>query len=616
MKKWDFYTTNELKPQGWIKRQLEIQAESLSGNLDKIWSHIYGNAWTVYKNSDQVRDLQSNPAWLDERVLYWLDGFIPLAYLLENEEMIARAQKYIEDILDAQKPDGWMNICEENDIPLYETWILELLSKVLVVYYECSGDERIPEILYKFMKKFYELLESKTIKLFKWGQYRWFEAFIALDFLKKRYDDEWIISLAEILKEQGMDYNTLTHMWKRPINFWGLDTHIVNIVMMLKYEAVYCNVTGAEYTNRAEYLLRILSEFNGTPVGLITGDECLSGKSPIQGTELCAVVEQMYSYEQLFAYTGDYKWAERLELIGFNGLPATFSDDMWAHQYDQLSNQISCEKTLLGRPKFRTNDQNAHIFGFAPNFACCTSNLSQGWPKFVLSSFMHNENTVMSVIPMPSSLKTEDYFVTLNTEYPFENKFVYTAEAKKDFNLRIRIPGFAKNLTINDERVNAYNDVTFEIKAGEKKVITVSYETVPDFVDRPYDLKAVRCGSLVFSVPIEYEQKIDECMCGSLQLKYPYCDYEYIPKSDWNYAYSSFDLELKKNAVSSIPFSSKEPPVTVKAKVQKIAWGYEEGYNTFCAKVPESRFPLTEEQEIELYPYGCAKLRMTELPLI
>ena len=67
---------------------------------------------------------------------------------------------------------------------------------------------------------------------------------------------------------------------------------------------------------------------------------------------------------------------------------------------------------------------------------------------------------------------------------------------------------------------------------------------------------------------------------------------------------------------SRIPFSSQNPPVIVKAKVKKISWGFEDGYNTVCAKVPESRTPLEEEKEIELYPYGSAKLRMTELPLI
>ena len=27
MNKWNFYTSKEIKPQGWLKRQLEIQAE-------------------------------------------------------------------------------------------------------------------------------------------------------------------------------------------------------------------------------------------------------------------------------------------------------------------------------------------------------------------------------------------------------------------------------------------------------------------------------------------------------------------------------------------------------------------------------------------------------------
>ena len=45
MNKWNFYTTNEIKPLGWLKRQLEIQAEGLSGNLDKIWPDIKNSAW-------------------------------------------------------------------------------------------------------------------------------------------------------------------------------------------------------------------------------------------------------------------------------------------------------------------------------------------------------------------------------------------------------------------------------------------------------------------------------------------------------------------------------------------------------------------------------------------
>lgn len=603
MRTWNFYTSKEIKPQGWLKRQLEIQAEGLSGNLDKVWRDVRDSAWIG-------RDAEG---W--ERVPYWLDGFIPLAYLLDNEDMIARAKKYIDAILSYQKPSGWICPCPDEKIPTYDTWAIQLISKVLTVYYDCSGDERIPNVLYRVMKNYYELLSMGTVKLFAWGKYRWFEAFIAIDFLKRRFDEPWITDLARILKDQGVNYNDLTELWKRPLNKWTLDTHIVNLVMMLKYEAVSSDVLGESYTDAAERLGNILKAYNGTAVGLFTGDECLSGLSPIQGTELCAVAEQMYSYEHLFATTGDVKWAERLEMLAFNALPATISDDMWAHQYVQMSNQIACQK-LPGRSVFRTNNGEAHLFGLEPHFGCCTSNFNQAWPKLTLSSFMHNGNTVISAVPIPSSLTTDELSIELKTNYPFENSFTYTVDSKKDITLKVRVPSFAKNLTVCGKTHNITTELSFSIKANEKKEITVSFDTAPELIDRPNELKAVKCGSLVFSLPIKYEKKMHEYTAKGIERKFPYCDYEYIPASEWSYAYSSNAFTLERREISDIPFSSKNPPIVIKTKVKKIDWGFEDGFETVCAKIPESREPLSEEKDVELYPYGAAKLRMTELPLI
>ncbi len=603
MNKWDFYTSKQLKPQGWLKRQLEIQAEGLSGNLDKVWRDVRDSAW-IGGEAD---------GW--ERVPYWLDGFIPLAYLLENEDMIERAKKYINAILSYQKPSGWICPCSDEDIPKYDSWAVQLISKVLVVYYECSGDERIPDVLYRVLKNYYELLSSGTIHLFNWGKQRWYEAFVAINFLAKKYNEDWIFDLAKLLKAQGTDFSKVTELWKRPLNKWRYETHIVNIGMMLKYEALTCDMLGDDYQDVAEDLVTVLSEYNGTPVGLFTGDECLAGLSPIHGTELCSVVEQMYSYETLFAYTGEGKWAERLELLAFNALPATISDDMWAHQYVQLSNQIAC-KRFPTKSIFGTNGSDAHLFGLEPEFGCCTANFNQAWPKFALSAFMHKEDTVLSAIPVPSSLKTDDISICLNTKYPFENKLEYIVESKKDMRLKVRVPSFAKNLTVNQKSMIFCEELDFDISANQTTCIEIEFETVPSMMLRPHNLRTVKCGSLVFSLPISYEKRMLEYESYKVVRKYPYCDYEYIPKSEWNYAYSSPLLKLEKREISDVPFSSEKPPVVVKAKVQNIPWGFENGYESVCAKTPESTVPLGEEKNIELYPYGCAKLRMTELPLI
>ena len=72
--------------------------------MKSIYDEIYQSLKPRVKNS----------AWIGgdgeerERVPYWLDGFVPLAYMLEDEDMIRRAKKYIDAIL-AQHllhPDG------------------------------------------------------------------------------------------------------------------------------------------------------------------------------------------------------------------------------------------------------------------------------------------------------------------------------------------------------------------------------------------------------------------------------------------------------------------------------------------------------------------------------
>ena len=94
--RYSFFTSNELKPKGWLYRQLRLEADGLCGNLDRVWPDVRDSAW-IGGNSD---------GW--ERVPYWLDGFVPLAYLLEDEKLIARVKFYIDSIIKRQEDDGWI----------------------------------------------------------------------------------------------------------------------------------------------------------------------------------------------------------------------------------------------------------------------------------------------------------------------------------------------------------------------------------------------------------------------------------------------------------------------------------------------------------------------------
>lgn len=603
------YTTNEIRPRGWLKRQLELQANGQNGALDLIWPDVRDSMWV---GGDRE-------GW--ERVPYWLDGFIPLAYLLDDKDMKARSKRYIDHILEFQKPDGW--ICPNGDTPIeeYDTWAVQLIAKVLTVYYQCSRDERVPDALYRLLHNYYELLTTERIKLFGWAKYRWFETFIAINALKELYPNaEWIYGLAAILKEQGADYSQFTELWKDAKNEWRYDTHVVNITMMLKSEAVSCGILGEEYTDLAERLYSILKKYNGTAVGTVTGDECLAGLRPIQGTELCSVVEQMYSYELLYAYTGDKKWAERLEKVSFNALPATISEDMWTHQYVQMVNQIDCTR-ITGNPPFRTNGGYAHTFGLEPHYGCCTANFGQGFPKLALSTFMRADDGIVSVIPIPSEVcdtfRGANVRVTLDTEYPFKNQFLYRVESdrKTDMKLKIRVPSFAEGLTVNGRSVAKRGMLVFGgFEAGVTE-IRISFDTSVCTVKRPRGQIALERGSLVFALPIESEWTKKEFTKDGVERKFPYCDYIISRKSDWEYALADTDVTVNERDLGDIAFSEKNAALTLTAKVYPIDWGYEEGYSTVARAYPKNKTPLGDAKTVELIPYGCTTLRLTEMPI-
>lgn len=149
------FTARELKPAGWLKKQLEIQAAGLSGHLDQVWPDIRDSRW-IGGDKD---------GW--ERVPYWLDGFIPLAWLLEDKDLQARAKHYIDAILAQQQEDGWICPCSLEERPNYDVWALFLLCKVLVVYEECSQDPRVEEAVYRALRNLHSHIEVHT--LFDWA---------------------------------------------------------------------------------------------------------------------------------------------------------------------------------------------------------------------------------------------------------------------------------------------------------------------------------------------------------------------------------------------------------------------------------------------------------------
>ena len=596
------YTTKELKPTGWLENQLRIQANGLSGNLDKIWPDIRDSSWIG----------GTCEGW--ERVPYWLDGFIPLAYQLEDDDLIARAKKYIDAILDRQQEDGWIAPCPKEKRHEYDVWAVFLICKVLVLYADCDNDERIEEAVYKALKNLDSHMQGCVI--FNWASARWFECLVPLMWIYERKPEDWMLDLVQKLNVQGIDYEKLFADWRyaERRECWSFLNHVVNIAMMIKSSALFSRFTGEDPNAFAKKSMEILLRDHGMACEHFSGDECLSGRSPIHGSECCSVTEAMYSYEWLMSITGDAYWADRLEKAAFNALPATISPDMWTHQYDQMSNQMQCVRFPDGKQPFDTNSEESHLFGLEPNYGCCTANFNQGWPKFAMSTFMKAEDGIAVTAIAPSKLTDGNITAEIVTNYPFEDGYSVSIKAEMpcEIALYLRIPEDAVNAKINSENAKSgYNRILVKIENEVTVNVTFDFET--KLCERDNDMYCVRRGNLTFSLPIGERWEKKEFVRDGVERKFPYCDYEIYPTTAWNYAFADDSFKVTFDKVGDIPFSSGGAPMKIKAKFVPIEWNIVDG---ICSEVPSSRVPTGEVIELEMIPYGCTNLRMTEMPLV
>ena len=598
------FTTKEISAKGWLYDQLKIQANGLAGNLDKVWPDVRDSMWI---GGDKE-------GW--ERVPYWLDGFIPLAYLLDDDDMKARAKKYIDAIIDGQKEDGWICPCKDSERVTYDRWALFLILKVLVLYHDCTGDERVPEAVYRALKQYH--LFSRTQLANNWANCRWYECVISIAWLYSRRPEKWLLDLAKVLEAQGMDYTKVFDIIKEKSSEWRLYSHVVNHAMAIKSDAVMSLIDERDPNAYAETLVDFLDKYHGNVNGYFNGDECLAGRSPSQGTELCGVAEAMYCYEILACISGKVKWADRLERLAFNAFPAAVSDDMWTHQYNQLTNQPYCVSCGENN-HFTTNTSDSHIFGLEPNFGCCTSNMGQAFPKFAIHSFMKAEDGIAVVTLAPCSVNTEingvKVSVTTDTLYPFRDsvKIRVKADKKVKFKLYVRIPGFVDSATLDGENVKIGEYFVVE-REFLNDVIALEFKNSAKFVKRD-TLSAVVRGALTYSLPVKARWEMHEYIKDGVERKFPYCDWELYAESEWRYGFASEELEYVENDEYVSAFSSEKPLCAVKAKVKRVDWEFMENSNFIAKPTPESDVGIGDELEVELVPFACAKLRMTEMPM-
>lgn len=627
---WDYqsFRPGEVRATGWMNDQLNLQYKGLSGTLDEFWPDIMDSAWFGGKAD----------GW--ERAPYWLDGLIPLATVSGNEQALNKLHRRMDALLRCQTEEGRMTPQRSGgkatDEELSDPWSDILVLKVINAYapIDPKGD-RSYRILRKALWELYRRLLHKNLN--GWSHYRYYDALGTIHDELQREPEPWLWNLASRICAQGFDWAGYFERWEwaesTPKGEWNFLSHVVNNAQALRSGTLRYLFNGKEEELvTGENMLEQLMRHHGMAAGTFTGDECLAGKSPTQGTELCGVVEMMDSLAMMAMAKGECRHWDHLDRVALNALPATLAPDMNSHQYLQQSNQVQC--IVSPDAPWTTNGEEAHLFGLEPHFGCCTSNMHQGWPKYAHRQWLKGKKGIALTSFCPSRLNAHVNGKKISAEcrgdYPFSDRIQITVKSESDepFELAIRVPAWAvgPKLIFGDKTIPLTPGQLFCMSENWRggRELQLDLPSKPVFEQGPGGGTVLSKGPLVYALKIQDEWTPVTCPKDERPEALTEWDYDYElrPLTEWNLALDltgitpdSLEFEFR-TPLAEQPFSPENAPVSVRVPAKQIpAWKINE--HGVAGTLPENPHKLPgTPRTAELIPYGCTNLRVTEFPVI
>lgn len=634
-----------ITPKGWLLSQLRIMRDGTTGHLDEVYAKLRDdNGWLGGKGD----------GW--EETPYWLDGAVPLAYLLEDDVLKKKVLRYINWVLDNQRPSGYFGpitkaerekkiaITVNNPEDGEDWWPKMIMLKVLQQYYFATEDERVISFMQHYFK--YQLAVLKKCPLGKWTQWaesRGIDNTMIVQWLYGKTGEKYLLELAALLESQsfawsewfaGRDWVINAAAYQDYKNW--MHRHGVNVGMAVKSPAINYQRTGdKKYLETLKTVFKDLMTLHGLPNGMFSADEDLHANDPVQGVELCAVVETMFSLEQAIAITGDTRYMDALEKIAFNALPTQTTDDYNNKQYFQIANQVHVCKGVFDFSLPFSREMN-NVFGMRSGYTCCLANMHQGWTKFAQHLWYETPDNGLAALayaPNELSIKTgkqkTEVSIREETSYPFDDTVHFTISTKEtvEFPLYLRIPSWCKNaeIVLNEQtwqkpEAGKIVNINRSWKEGDKIELKLPMEVTTAQCGR--NARAIERGPLVYALKLEerWEKGNDEKE-GDF--------YSVYPKADWNYGLlkkiiddpvNNLKINQIKPADDHFVWNLDHAPIEIIASAKKIAsWKIVNGVAPSPVTDRTGIFRGTvvdKEEKLTLIPYGCTKVRIVAFPVV
>ncbi|KAL1745754.1 hypothetical protein HDZ31DRAFT_81727 [Schizophyllum fasciatum] len=601
-----------VRPRGWIHDQLVVQMNGLAGHEHEFYGLDWIGGSSFY-------------SYLEEAGSYWFDGLVPSAVLTDNEPIKRKTLEFLEYVLEHQDESGWLGPEVNTTKPRY-LWgrYPFFFGAIQMLEVDPTLTDRVVTAMHKFVALAHTMLVNGE-GVDKWAATRWEDFVVVIQWLydnHPRGQEDLLIDTMKYLKWSEFATDVTVENLTNP--FEELAWHGVNIAEGLKaLGTTYRFTHNASDLAAASTAWDLVFRYHGRPSGIFAADEMLAGLEANRGTELCLVVETMLSGTFLFMVSGDPKYADRVERITYNALPATLTGDMWGRQYLQQQNQIFA-MNMTPNP-FPTDGPESNIFGLEPNYPCCTVAFPKGWPKFVANAFMVTPDLASLVhvylgpFETTTVLRGDNHVrVTVDTQYPFSDVLTATVIAEQPFVYKVRIPAWVEGGTIavngtSAKPVSPKNGLqSVKISAG-RTVLTVSLPAAIDVENRPHSAVALQRGPLHYAYDIPRAERV----LGVDPHEHRAIDLQMEPAGEWAWAIDPktavFRDEGAGGALPSPVFDFGRSPVTLRVQACPIDWRL--AGDTFAAAPPENASCTGPERTISLSPYGATKLRVSEFPI-
>jgi len=606
-----------IKPQGWLAKQLELEAAGMTGKLPEIskWCQFEGNAWASPNGT-------GHSAW--EELPYWLKGFGDLGYVTKDFGVNRMTPKWIEAVLASQDVDGWFGprASKTSLEGKPDLWPHMVMCNVLQSFYEFSEDSRV----LPFLTRYFRWLDAQPASSFGngyWPKLRFGDNIETIYWLYNRTGEPWLLNLAARIHE---------HMarWDSGV----IDWHNVNIAQGFREPAVYYQQSRAgEHLGGAERNYQaVMSVYGQFPGGGFGGDEnCRPGYTdPRQGFETCGIVEFMHSFEMLTRISGEPVWADRCEELAFNSLPAAMTPDLKGLHYLTCANQVQLDKGN----KAPGIQNGGTMFSYSPYevYRCCQHNVSHGWPYYAeelwlatpdrgLCASLYAASEVIAKTGSGQSVK-----IVETTDYPFNEsiRFEFSLEKDSRFPLYLRLPGWCRSpeIKLNSRKVGfksrpgGYIVVERSWSGGDVLELRLPMEIRTRKWVKNHNALSVYYGPLAFSLKI-----------GERWVRYgsseTWPEFEVLPTTPWNYGLvlkrkpeKSFTVVRGRLDPDTQPFTPEHVPIHLEAKARRIG-EWKQNADGLVEKLQASPVRSVEPTEpVTLIPMGAARLRISSFPWI